>query len=145
MDTRLLRLIRDYQTAVKAAVTMLEAVGIPRPASTTEWVGYDVPGSGPLPDGGKYNIHGYGCAVNAPTVRVDFDFGADGQIDGFDWSRLFWFAGNKLARRYGIADESELRTMFDDACNAGDLTDSGYILWYVSDAVSGDTDTVNVG
>jgi len=124
---------------------MLEAVGIPRPASTKDWVGYDVPGSGSLPDGGEYNIHGYGCAVNSPAVRVDFDFGADGQIDGFDCWRLLRFAGNKLEKQYGIADESELRSIFDNACNSGELADSGYILWYLSDVAGREADSEDVG
>ena len=145
MDERLLSLIRDYQAAVKTAVQLLEAVGIPRPASTTEWVGYDVPGSGTLGDGGRYNIHGFGCAVNSPTVRVDFDFGAEGQIDGFDWSRLKWFANSKLGKRYRIADETELRSLFDNACNAGELTNSGYILWYVSGTINTNSNVENAG
>ena len=103
-----------------------------------EWVGYDVPGSGPLSDGGKYIIHGYGCAVHSPTVRVDFDFGAEGQINGFDWSRLLRFAGGKLTKRYGISGESELRSIFDDACNSRELVASGYILWYLSEVADRD-------
>lgn len=52
-------------------------------------------GEGPC-CGGEYFIHGFGCALRLPDRSVDFDFGDDGQIDGFDWSRLLSFAGPRL-------------------------------------------------
>lgn len=139
MDDRLRPLIDDYKATVARAVAALEATGIPRPSSTTEWVGYDVPGRGELAGGGDYFIHGFGCAVRLPDKSVDFDFGDDGQIDGFDWSRLLSFAGSKLTKRYGIRDEIELRALIDDAHASGDLVHSGYILSYTRDSPSPDT------
>ena len=136
MDDRLRPLIDDYKATVARAVAALEATGIPRPSSTTEWVGYDVPGRGALAGGGEYFIHGFGCAVRLPDKSVDFDFGDDGQIDGFDWSRLSSFAGSKLAKHYGIRDEIELRALIDDAHASGDLVHSGYILSYTRDSPS---------
>ncbi len=130
MDERLRPLIDDYKLTVARAVAALEATGISRPATTTEWVGYDVPGRGELTGGGEYFIHGFGCAVRLPDTSVDFDFGDDGQIDGFDWDRLSRFAGSQLAKRYGIRDENELRSLIDDAHASGDLVHSGYILSY---------------
>ena len=132
MDPRLQLLIDDYKAAVERAVESLEATGIPRPASTTEWVGYDVPGRGELNGGGKYFIHGFGCAVRLPDLFVDFDFGDDGQIDGFDWYRLSTFAGSRLLTCYDIEDEASLRSLFDAASRDGELLHSGYILWYTS-------------
>ncbi|WP_044251049.1 DUF6896 domain-containing protein [Rhodopirellula sp. SWK7] len=135
MDDRLQPLIGDYKSTVARAVAALEASGIPRPATTTEWVGYDVPGRGELFGGGEYFIHGFGCAVRLPDASVDFDFGDDGQIDGFDWSRLASFAGSRLLRRYGIRDDIELRALIDDAHASGDLVHSGYILSYTRDSL----------
>lgn len=134
MDDRLRPLIDDYKSTVARAVDALDATGIPRPASTTEWVGYDVPGRAELVGGGEYFIHGFGCAVRLPDISVDFDFGDDGQIDGFDWSRLLSFAGSRLFKRYGIRDEIELRSLIDDAHASGDLVHSGYILSYTRDS-----------
>ena len=138
MDDRLRPLIDEYKATVARAVAALEATGIPRPSSTTEWVGYDVPGRGELAGGGEYFIHGFGCAVRRPDKSVDFDFGDDGQIDGFDWSRLLSFAGSKLAKRYGIRDDIELRALIDDAHASGDLVHSGCILSYTRDSPSPD-------
>ena len=139
MDDRLRPLIADYKSTVARAVAALEATGIPRPASTIEWVGYDVPGRGQLVGGGEYFIHGFGCAVRLPDTSVDFDFGDDGQIDGFDWSRLSSFAGSNLSKRYGIRDQMELRSLIDDAHASGDLAHSGYILSYTRDSLPADT------
>jgi len=132
MDPRLQRLIDDYKATVVRAVEALEATGIPRPTSTTEWTAYDVPGRGELNGGGKYFIHGFGCVVWLPDLVVDFDFGDDGQIDGFDWSRLLMFAGSRLRTYYDIEDEASLRLLFDAACRDGELLHSGYILWYTA-------------
>jgi hypothetical protein len=140
MDDRLRPLIDDYKLTVARAVAALEATGIPRPASTTEWVGYDVPGRGQLKGGGEYFIHGFGCAVRLPDTSVDFDFGDDGQIDGFDWYRLASFAGSRLSTQYGIRDETELRSLIDDAHTSGDLVPSGYILSYTQDSIPSKSD-----
>lgn len=78
MDERLHRLIDEYKETVARAVAALEASGIPRPASTTEWIGYDLPGRGELVGGGEYFMHGFGCEVRLPDVWVDFDFGDQG-------------------------------------------------------------------
>ena len=136
MDPRLLSLIRDYQAAVARAVAAMEASGIPRPESDVEWTGYDIPQRGQFADGAQYFAHGFGCAVQLPDTTVDFDFGDEGQIDGFDWTRLAQFAGSKLSAEYGIDGESELRGLYDAALSRGDLVHSGYILSYVADQIS---------
>lgn len=145
MNDRLRSLIEDYKSTVAHAVAALEATGIPRPASTTEWVGYDVPGRGELTGGGEYFIHGFGCAVRLPDTSVDFDFGDDGQIDGFDWDRLSRFAGSRLSTRYGIRDEHELQALIDDAHSSGDLVHSGYILSYTRDSIRSNSESDSGG
>lgn len=75
-------MIHDYQDAVHQAVTSLEATGIPRPKSTANWVGYDVPGTGQLVNGGKYYIHGFGCAVERAKKHADAQI-RWGLIDAF--------------------------------------------------------------
>ena len=124
-------MIHDYQDAVRRAVEHLEATGIPRPKSTTDWISYDAPGTGELADGGKYFIHGFGCAVNTPQICVDFDFGEQGEIDGIDFHRMEHFARNHLQLQYGFADPTELHSAIKASCDAGEMIDSGYILWYV--------------
>ena len=67
------------------------------------------------------------------TGEQFISIGDAGQINGFDWYRLSTFAGTRLTSEFGIRDNDELRSIFDDACNSGNLIDSGYILWYTSD------------
>ena len=124
---------------MRYAVACLEATGIPRPKSTTEWVGYDVPGTGELATGGKYFVHGFGCAVQSPDICVDFDFGEHGEIDGIDFHRMESFARNHLQTKYGFADSTELHSAIKASCLAGELIDSGYILWYLNPKLLGES------
>jgi hypothetical protein len=132
MDSRLMKLILDYQDAVRKAVALLEATGIPRPKSTVDWIGYDVPYTGELATGGKYFIHGFGCAVKAPDTCVDFDFGEHGEIDGIDFHRMANFASKDLQTKYGFCDLRELHQVIQTSCDSGELVHSGYILWYLA-------------
>lgn len=131
MDARLIRLIRDYQAAVRLAVSLMSGSGIGRPASNIDWTGLDIPQSGELRDGIRYYKHGYGCAVQLPCGAVDFDFGQNGEIDGFDAWRLMGFAALRDCD-YGFSGESELKDVFEKAVTSSDLRFSGYLLYYVA-------------
>jgi len=130
MDTRLARLIADYQVHVAKAVALLESAGFRRPNSNTEWAIMRTPAS-PKLDGLMFRKHGYGCFVKGPTWAVDFDFGDTGQIDGFDAWRLAQFAGDKLAQ-YGFESPEDLQSAFRHANESGDIVYSGYILYYIA-------------
>lgn len=136
LDPRLSTLVRDYQRTVAEAVAMLEAHGMRRPTSNTDWVTSDAPGRRTLPGGFRIFKHGYGCAVKGPDWAVDFDFGDEGQIDGFDAWRLCAFAGPRL-RGYGFTDEKDIAAAIRRAAEAGALRFSGYILYYVVEAERG--------
>ncbi|MCY4747319.1 hypothetical protein NYO99_20270 [Pelomonas sp. UHG3] len=130
MDKRLAILIDDYTASVSFAVGLLEQGGIGRPNSNTEWACNGIPQTGVLPGGVKYFKHGYGCAVHLKSGTVDFDFGENGQIDGFDVWRLSGFAEGKLGQ-YGFQSEKELEACFKAEVVAGALVYSGYILHYL--------------
>lgn len=127
----LFTLIREYQSAVRVAVTLLEASGIARPTSSTAWVEADIPQSGELSGGVPYFKHGFGCAVQVPSGKVDFDFGDQGQIDGFTVNRLLGFVDGQVDR-YGFASVQAVETTFQAAVQTGDITPSGYILYYLT-------------
>lgn len=133
MDRRLSKLIKDYQRRVADAVAMLEAAGIPRPLSNMAWTESDDFGRVSLPNGFSAYKHGVGCSVDGPEWGVDFDFGASGQIDGFDAWRLHDFARRRL-REYEFSSEKDIETAVRLAAEAGELAFSGYILYYVTDA-----------
>ncbi len=107
MDSGLSRLIADYQAKVAVAVAMLESAGIPRPSTNREWVKTILPHEGSLGNGFSYCKHGFGCRVHGPERQVDFDFGDEGQIDGFDAGWLFGFAGERLSE-YGFRSLDEV-------------------------------------
>lgn len=132
MNNQLAILISDYQASVASAVDLMQRSGIPRPPTNTDWVGTDIPQRGELEGAVRYFKHGYGCAVHLPTGTVDFDFGAQGEIAGFDAWRLASFAGDRLSA-YGFVDEDALTECFKAEVAAGSLVYSGYILYYVAD------------
>jgi len=129
MNEQLAKLVSDYQASVRTAVELLEASGIPRPTSNDHWVGYGIPHNGTLVGGVTYFKHGYGCRVDLPDGAVDFDFGEQGQIDGFDAWRLAGYARGRL-REYGFPNEASLNEAFAAAAASGSLVHSGYILYF---------------
>lgn len=134
MDAKLRRIIVDYQTAVRVAVALLRDAGVPRPESSAAWVSADVPGQGDIPGGGRYWKHGFGVCVRTETFVVDFDFGAAGEIDGFDAGRLWQFVERNDVDS-GFLTEGTLKATFDDEVARGAFRHSGYILYYlVADA-----------
>lgn len=131
MHPGLARLISDYQSAVKRAVELMQASGIPLPPSNTEWVAMQIPQTGTLENGAAYFKHGYGCAVKVDDRWVDFDFGGNGEIDWFDVGRLEHFAGSRLAQ-YGLPNKEALEKVFGTEVSKGTLVHSEYILYYLA-------------
>jgi hypothetical protein len=127
------QLIYDYQGAVRTAVALLECSGIPKPATPDAWVGLDIPQRGELRGGVRYFKHGYGCAVNLPSGKVDFDFGAEGQIDGFDLWRLVGFSEGRLIT-YGFSSGQDVKSAFQSAEQNGEIVRSDYLLYYLASA-----------
>lgn len=130
MDHRLAKLIADYLSSVSAAVGLLESAGFERPKSNTAWAYSEIPQIGVLPGGIKYFKHGYGCAVHLDSGVVDFDFGENGEINGFDTWRSLGFANERLSN-YGFSSDNDLEACFKAEVTAGTLVYSGYILHYV--------------
>ncbi|WP_349655489.1 hypothetical protein [Xanthomonas sp. 10-10] len=133
MNSNLVRLISDYQTAVREAVAVMRDSGIELPASNADWTANGIPQRGTLKGGIPYFKHGYGCSVRLLGGAVDFDFGERGEIDGFDVWLLASFAGPRLSE-YGFASEAALNDCFKAEVAASSLVYSGYILHYIAHA-----------
>lgn len=133
MNNQLTNLISDYQASVRTAVELMQRSGIPLPLNCADWIETDIPEYGELDGGIRYFKHGHGCAVSLPTGKVDFDFGDQGEIGGFDVWRLAGFAGSRLAE-YGFDTEEALKECFKAAVTTGSLVYSGYILYYLTGA-----------
>jgi hypothetical protein len=131
MDQRLSLLILDYQSTVTSAVRLMLEGGIRLPASNKEWSEYSVEPEGLLPGAITYVKHSYGCAVHLPGALVTFDFGRNGETNGFDCWNLQSFAAERI-REYGFASDLEFETTFIEAVARGNLYHSGQ-LYYLTD------------
>jgi hypothetical protein len=49
------------------------------------------------------------------------------------------FARKHLQSKYGFADPAELHSAIRASCDAGEMIDSGYILWYLRPELPGES------
>jgi hypothetical protein len=132
MNQKLKSLIESYLSAVNEAIELLVASGIALPKSNIEWAASGINQRGELKNGIKYFKHGYGCAVHLSYGAVDFDFGSNGEYNGFDEWRLWGFLQNSQLPKL-FKSESELKQEFRRAIESGELTFSGYILYFLNE------------
>jgi hypothetical protein len=132
MGRKLAHLISDYQQSVRTAVALMYRSGISMPFSSASWIEADIPHRGHLEGGVEYFKHGAGCEVSLKTGKVDFDFGDQGEISGFDVWRLVRFAGARLSD-YGFESGEVVRQSFEAEVDSGALVYSEYCLYYVAD------------
>ncbi len=59
--------------------------------------------------GAKYELHGIGCRINLSTGSVDFDYGPNGEINGFDAWRLYNFARERPSKHRKYCDEETIK------------------------------------
>lgn len=123
MDARLLTLIQEFLAAAKSAVELMAQSGIQLPSSNVAWASTRLPAMEALKGGIRYRKHGYGCEVFLPSGGVDFDFGANGEYDGFDPWRPKFFAEGRLTE-YGLSSEQDVDDLFE-ACASTSRCDQG--------------------
>lgn len=131
MDRNLERLITEFQSRVRDAVALMYRSGIPMPYSSFAWLQAEVPGTGILDGGAKYFKHGAGCEVRFETGAVDFDFGDNGEIDGFDLWRLTNFCRDDLPF-FGFDSMEQIEQSFTAALACGELEQSRGGLCYLA-------------
>lgn len=131
MNNQLNNLIGDYQESVMAAIALMRRSGINMPYSSFDWIKNDTPFCGELDCGVKYYKHGAGCLVSLHSGEVDFDFGEQGEIGGFNAWWLFRFAKGHHAE-YGFSDIAQLAECMEKELNKGELTFSNDGLYYVA-------------
>jgi len=68
-----------------------------------------------------YELHGVGCAIYLPEACVDFDYGTDGRIDGFDVWRLYLLACELPQQYKKYTDKNVLKADFQNYIAAGFL------------------------
>lgn len=134
MDELLARLISDYQQAVGTAVLLMSESGIEIPSNINDLLNLDIPAQGELSGGIRYFKHGYGFLVHLPEGEVDFDFGLQGEIDGFDEWRLWKFCQHR-PNTYAFDTQQALLDCVRHALEEGMLAASSHNLYYVVDSV----------
>ncbi|MBU4682934.1 hypothetical protein KC222_13055 [Cedecea davisae] len=132
MNENLYRLIVDFQDNVQVALKLMHRSGIQMPSNRYEWVESNIPSAGELDGGVKYYKHGAGCRVELNSGSVDFDFGRQGEIGGFNSWWLTCFAGNNLTV-YGFGNHDDVAEHLNKALNNGELIFPDHDLYYFSD------------
>ncbi len=130
MDARLRNLINQYLGAVSTAVSLLQKSGISLPATNAVWAATEFPESKKLQGEVPFFKHGYGCTVSLPEGVVDFDFGENGETDGFDLWRLQRFAECNM-QRFEFKSLEDIAAAFENAKANQEFRYSGYLLYYL--------------
>lgn len=67
--------------------------------------------------GVKYELHGIGCRINLSTGSVDFNYGPNGEINGFDVWRLYNFARERPSKYKKYCDKKNIEKELEEYIN----------------------------
>lgn len=122
MNQELERIIRLFNAAQERAIEVLEQeFGCHRPETSDDFIFRCVPvirEANYVAGGYKIRPHGIGMAIKIDGTHIDFDFGANGEFNGFDSWRLFEFIqSNNIKSR--ISSEEKMIELVDLAISRG--------------------------
>lgn len=117
MVERLVELIREYLRAVfETALLFDKYKGVPpHKLARARFEGLGVEGYVDPEGTIQFHFHGIGLAVEYPDRLVDWDFGLDGNMDGFDAFRLWVFAKDGTSNFPEFCDKDILEEAFSKA------------------------------
>jgi hypothetical protein len=72
---------------------------------------------GSVTRGVKYELHGIGCRINLSTGSVDFNYGPNGEINGFDVWRLYNFARERPSKYKKYCDKKIIEKELEEYIN----------------------------
>jgi len=121
MNPDLLKIIHDFQEKVEEANELLKKyLGTDEPHN---W-GPPIEQVGVLGGKHKYFFHGIGCTVHLSTKDiVDFDYGANGRVDGFDEWRLCGFFETRQ-KIYPNVTGCDIKRWFKEAIESREIEKS---------------------
>ena len=130
MNEELQSIISQYQKAVFEFFPRVAAhLDVSLPITSIEWTCIGKEQRGETTDGIRYFIHGYGIAMNDGLLKVDFDIGDEGQINGIDPWKLFEFVReNNITCSF--VDGKSIERALKEAVSLNQVSFSGYQLYY---------------
>lgn len=111
-------LIDDFLAQVEKATNLLEG-RFGQKCILRLWREKEILQRGEVSDGINYELHGVGCRVYFPEVCVDFDYGPDERIDGFDVWRLYIYACEVPRLHAKYTDMDALKRDFNEYMGLG--------------------------
>lgn len=131
-DKSLEDLINDFLSKVDSATSLLEKRFGTR-NTLRLWRSNQIQRCGDITDNTQYELHGVGCIVHFPSESVDFDYGSDNRIDGFDIWRLYIYASDRPSEYKKYCDKKTVEKEFQEYVASGRIekmstSDNLYIL-----------------
>lgn len=131
MNPTLEILIERFRGAQDIGVAkLIHELAVPRPTSGVDWVHYcsqsGLYKTNEIRGVGVY-AHGYGIELKIGPLTIDFDWGANGEPDGFDGWRLYNFALDNLPDIE--CTHADVNGWLDDALGDGELTKEGNLYY----------------
>lgn len=124
MNQELVNLISKFNAAQAKAVDILEnKFNCPRPNSTDDYIVRCVPiirNENYESHGYKIRPHGIGMEINIEGEIVDFDFGQNGEFNGFDAWRLMEFVNNNKINT-SLNTEDKIESAINEALVSGEI------------------------
>lgn len=134
MNEQLNRLITLFlQKVLLAEKIMKEKHNVEQPMY---WRQNDIPRVGVI-DQYSYEFHGIGCCFDFGELAVDYDYGDQGRVDGFDLWRLTIF-GEQINDFQNYIESGEITSDFNSCIKTGEIMQSGDEydnLFYLSKSV----------
>jgi hypothetical protein len=83
------------------------------------WRSKKIPQRGSVTDDVTYELHGIGCSVYLSEICVNFDYGPDERIDGFDSWRLYMYACEVPSKYKKYTHKESLELEFSEYLKKG--------------------------
>jgi hypothetical protein len=112
-DKNLEDLITDFLSKVEIGTELLQKKFGTRNILRL-WRSKQIERCGEITDEIQYELHGVGCAIHFPSESVDFDYGSNSRIDGFDVWRLYIYASDRPLIYEKYCDKKTLEKEFKE-------------------------------
>ncbi|MHC8319417.1 DUF6896 domain-containing protein [Pseudomonas sp. GB2N2] len=111
-------LIDDFLAQVEKATDLLE-LRFGTKCILRLWRAKEIPQRGEILGGINYELHGVGCRVYFPKACIDFDYGPDERVDGFDVWRLYIYACEVPLLHSKYVDQDAIKRDLDEYISLG--------------------------